>query len=117
MGALILTRQPGHRIGWIFCTLGVWRAVVETWQAFAYHSLPTGRAGEWLISWTWIPDLAVFGLIFLVFPSGRLLSHRWRAAVWLLVGGCVLAIPGEALSAVNPSDFQSGVNPLGVNHP
>jgi hypothetical protein len=117
MGALILTRQPGHWIGWIFCAFGVWGAVTETWESFAYHSLPTGRAGEWLISWSWVPDIALFGLIFLLFPSGRLLSHRWRAAVWLLVVGCALAAPGQALSPDNPSNFEDGVNPLAVNHP
>ncbi len=32
LGAFIATRQPANPIGWIFCALGAWGGVVETWE-------------------------------------------------------------------------------------
>lgn len=120
-GAFVASRQPANPIGWVFCGLGVWGALLETWAAFAYHGLPTGAAGEWAISWSWIADMAVYALLFLIFPDGRLMTRRWRLVLWLLVAGCALAIPGQALSpttaALSPAnaEFASGRNPLAVD--
>jgi hypothetical protein len=113
-GALVASRQQANPIGWVFCAFGVWGGLIETWEAFAYHSLPTGGAGEWVISWSWICDLAVYSLIFLLFPTGRLVTRRWRAVIWLLVAGCILAIPGQALNPDN-TEFAGGSNPTAVD--
>ena len=109
MGAFVASRQPGNAIGWLFCGLGVWGGVIETWEAFAYHSLPTSVAGEWIIGWSWVLDGAAYVVLFLLFPTGRLLGRRWRLALWLLAAACVLGIPGQALNADNPD------NPLPVD--
>jgi hypothetical protein len=117
-GALIASRQPQNAIGWIFCAFGVWSGVTETWFALAYHSLPAGAAGEWVGHWSWILELAMYTLVFLLFPRGRLAGPRWRLAVWLLAAGCILAVPGQALNTqTDPSEFASGRNPLGVDSP
>ena len=108
-GAFVASRQPANAIGWLFCALGVWGGLVETWEAFAYHSLPTGAAGTWVIGWSWILDGAAYIALFLLFPTGRLLSPPWRPVVWLLAAACALAIPGQALNADNPE------NPLPVD--
>jgi hypothetical protein len=116
-GAFIASRQPGNPIGWIFCVMGVYGGALETWEAFPYHSLPTGAAGEWVISWSWVVDLTVYALIFLLFPTGRLLTPHWRRVVWLLIAGCLIAIPGQALSSDNTADFGAGGNLLAVDSP
>ncbi len=108
-GAFVASRQPANPIGWIFCGLAVWGGVVETWEAFAYNSLPTAEAGAWVIGWSWVIDIAAYVLIFLLFPTGRLPSRRWRPVVWLLTVGCLLGVPGQAFSADNPD------NPLPVD--
>ena len=112
-GALVASRQPANPIGWIFCGHGVWIGLVETWEAFAYHSLPTGTAAQWVVSWSWIGELALFAVVFLLFPAGRLLTPRWRRVIWLLLAGCALGISGQALSVSN-TNFASGRNPLAV---
>lgn len=112
-GALVASRQPANPIGWIFCGHGVWIGLVELWLALSYHSLPTGAAGEWVVSWSWIVDLAVYAVVFLLFPTGRLLTPRWRRVLWLLLAGCALGITGQALSVSN-TNFASGRNPLAV---
>ena len=119
-GALIASRQPRNAIGWIFCAFGVWSAVTAdtTWEGFAYHSLPVGAAGEWVLAWSWILDLAMYTLVFLLFPDGRLAGPRWRLTVWLLAAGCMLAVPGVALDTEHDAvQFPSGHNPLGVDSP
>jgi hypothetical protein len=113
-GALVASRQPTNAIGWIFCASGVWGGANELWEAIAYHRWPTGVAGQWVISWSWIWSLAAYTVVFLLFPGGRrLMSPRWRRVIWLLAVGCALAIPGQALSPDN-KEFVDGRNPLAV---
>ena len=63
---------------------------------------PRGRgASAWrrLSSWLFLP--ALFGtpqLLFLLFPGGRLLSRRWRWAVWLAAVAIVAQAAGAALA-------------------
>lgn len=108
-GAFVASRQPANPIGWIFCGLGVLGGVVETWEAFPYHSLPTGELGEWIVGWSWVVNLSAYALVFLLFPTGRLLTSRWRSVVWLLAAGCVVGVPGQALNPANPLPVDSVV--------
>jgi hypothetical protein len=110
-GAFVASRQPANPIGWIFCGQAIWGGVAETLEASAYHSLPTAEAGNWIIGWSWVVDLAAFVITFLLFPIGRLLTPRWRSVIWVLVAGCALGLPGQALSPDNPD------NPLPVDSP
>jgi signal transduction histidine kinase len=108
VGALVASRQPRNPIGWIFCAQGLWGASVEVWETFAYHSLPTASAGAWIIGWSWVVDLAAYVVVFLLFPTGRLVTRRWRSVGWLIAISVVLGIPGQAFNADNPD------NPLGI---
>ncbi len=110
-GALVATRHPDNPIGWIFCAIGVWNGWVELWESFAYHSLPTADGGSWLVGWSWVVDGASYAVIFLLFPTGHLLSRRWRWVLWLVGVALVLAVPGQAVSPENPD------NPLVVDSP
>jgi len=113
MGALIATRQPGNAIGWIFCAQGVTNGLLEMWgEGLRYHDVPTALAGYWIINWWWVVDLVAYALVFLLFPTGRLLSPRWRWVLWLLAVGLVIAIPGQSLTtdiADNPIQVDSPV--------
>jgi len=115
MGTLVVSRQPHNRIGWIFCGFGLWGTFVETWGAFEYHSLPTGIAGELVATCTWVVDVMVYAIIFLLFPTGRLMTHRWRYAIWVLVSGCLLVVPWQALTPESGVEYTSGVNPFAVD--
>ena len=103
-GAIVASRQPANPIGWIFCAQGVWGSLLETWgEGFRYHDIPTSVVGQWIISWGWVVDVSAYALVFLLFPTGRLLSRRWRRVVWLLVATLVFAIPGQGFSTDNPA--------------
>jgi hypothetical protein len=113
VGALINMRVPGNRIGYLFALLGVLSAVQEVIAAYVVlgvlvspGSLPAATSLAWVVSWNWVP-LAGIGTTFLLllFPTGHLLSQRWRPAAWLAVAGIVLTalalafIPGPITNA------------------
>ncbi len=93
LGALIVRRRPGNRVGWIFLGSGggllLW---VFTWQYASSGllarpgSLAGARTAAWISEWV----VAVgFGLAFTfllqVFPDGALPSRRWRPVAWFTV--------------------------------
>ena len=118
-GALIASRLPGHRIGWLFSVLGLVIALNGLAYSYATHGLYATDAGvpsltASVLGWGQVmaPLLA---LSLLLFPDGRLPSPRWRP----VAGGLVVAIAGFLVSAAlrpGPYDvpFQRVVNPLGV---
>ena len=91
VGALVVSRQPGNVIGWLFCYLGLTFPLAGAGEEYALYalvtepgSLPGGAVLVWLAALLGGPIVfAVFALIFLLFPNGRLLSRRWRLVVWL----------------------------------
>ena len=91
MGALIVSRHPGHLVGWLLGLIGLTTSLdllAETysiWVRNQYGTSPmpdwTGHVAAWLSVVLGAP-LAVAGLtvIYLVVPDGLLLSPRWRLA-------------------------------------
>jgi hypothetical protein len=86
-----VAHRPGNAIGWIFSAIGLLTGTgLFAWQyaEYAYTTrgspLPGAILGAWYHSWWWFPTL-ILATIFtvLVFPTGRLLSARWRPVAWL----------------------------------
>jgi len=110
VGALIVSRQSGNAIGWIFCAVGL---LIGFWffggQYAVYTlvtapgSLPGGVAAAWLAG---PAGEAGWGLITtflpLLFPTGRLLSRRWRLGAW-----CAASVIASQMAAhvVIPGPF------------
>jgi hypothetical protein len=104
LGALIVTRYPGNRIGWILCALGLGLAVDQFANEYARYalltrpgSLPGGAAALWFYNLAWMPVFGLLPFLFLLFPDGRLRSRRWRPVAW--TAAVLLAVP-PALIAV-----------------
>jgi hypothetical protein len=64
VGAVIVARQPGNRIGQLLCAVGVLVGPAFFAQAYAWYglvyrpgSLPGGLAMAWLGDWPWYPAL------------------------------------------------------------
>jgi hypothetical protein len=121
IGAIIASRQPANRLGWLYCAAACVSAVTHFSAEYAIYALlaqpgtlPTGEALAWLESWVWIlaPGCIVFSL--LLFPNGRLPSRRWRWLAWLSV---FLTIAGAVWVALSPGVI-GGLgpirNPLGI---
>ncbi len=125
VGALVVTHRPGNAIGWIFSASALLAVTGQMAGQYAVYasvtrpgSLPGATLALWYGSWPWFLVLALT-LVFtpLLFPTGRLLSPRWRPVAWL--GGLATALP-TALVSVAP-DLSLGTvpdrvtaNPIGV---
>ena len=111
-GAFVASRHPTNPIGWIFCAQGFWNGFLEMWgEGMDYHGLPTSEIGRWFINWSWIADMCAYGLVFALFPTGRLLSKRWRWVPVMLALALVTGIPGQGFSTDNAE------NPLPIDSP
>jgi hypothetical protein len=122
VGVVIVAHRPGNAVGWIFSAIGLLTAtgvLATEYAAYAARTRPDLSPGvvlaAWYTSWWWFPTL-VLVLVFtpLVFPTGRLLSARWRPVA--VVAAAVTAVV-IALSALQPTlqDEDHPVrNPIGV---
>ena len=105
MGCVLLDRRPGHPMGPLLCLIGL--AIAFSQAPFAYArytlvhspgSLPFSTAVLWMNTWAYAPAVSLVGLVLpLVFPGGRLLSPRWRPALWAALAFIPLYIAGYAL--------------------
>ncbi len=123
VGALMASRWPRNAIGWIFCWLGLSFLLGSASEEYALYalvteagSLPGAEGMLWLTALFGGPIVfALFALVFLLFPDGRLPSRRWRPVVWLELVAVVCLVawtfepgPLENLGLVRVS------NPFGI---
>jgi hypothetical protein len=91
VGAVIVCRRPGNRVGWMFLTAGLLLLVWACSYRYAAYgvetrtvSTPGTSLAAWLAAWTLIPGFGVaFALLPMVFPTGRLATRRQRPVAWL----------------------------------
>ena len=118
---LISSRRPRNPVGWIVAGHAFCFSFGEFSRQYAIYglqtdpgSLPLALAMASPAYWIWFPGIILmFSFLPLYFPNGRLVSPRWRLAVWLAVIAGVLQT-GTAL--VRPTDSETpGIpNPLGM---
>ena len=121
VGALILSRHPGHAIGWTFTLSGL--ATSAAVLVMAYGELATMPAwtlpGEevarsvstvLLQSGVFIP--LTLGL--LLFPDGRLLSSRWWPAVATSLLGLSLRLVADNIDPTGKTEPWNTIDTVGV---
>ena len=120
-GVLIISKHPGHRMGWLFLLSGLLTTFDDFAQGYGLRGGEEGwagaAAGQWFGIWSWIPQGFCWALLFLLFPTGRLLNRRWRSVIWAGLIGMALLIPGQSLTSARDAEFSSGSNPLAVDGP
>jgi signal transduction histidine kinase len=97
-GILIAVRLPRNPIGWLFLTAGFVLGLDTFCTVYALHVLVAdpgsplaGRTAAWVSNSLGLIPLGVLCFLFLLFPTGRLPSPRWRPAAWYVVGVFTLA--------------------------
>jgi hypothetical protein len=98
-GFVIASRRPENRIGWLFLVAGMALGLGGFCNQYALHalvaapgSLPAGRLFAWLGAWLWTIATAMLAFLFLLFPTGRLRSRRWRPVAWLVGGAFAVTV-------------------------
>ncbi len=91
VGVVVAGRQPRNPVGWLllmgmflFILTGVAGTYMELRYRLGYSHLPLAPVAVVLQS-LWVPGIALFPLVFLFFPDGRLPSRRWRWVFWAYI--------------------------------
>ena len=122
VGALIFPRcPPENPIGWIFCAIGLFLAVVHFNGEYAIYTLlavpgalPAGEVATWISFWLWAPGTDLIVFLLLLFPNGRLPGRRWRWFALLNIG---IVLAGTLWMAFTPGTIERVApiqNPLGI---
>jgi hypothetical protein len=125
VGALLVAKRPTNAIGWIMAAVALMLSIFLAGDAYAAYVMVTrghpdalAVVGAWTGSWYWYMLLALV-LIYmpLLFPDGRLPSHRWLP-VGVLAGVGTLSIVvlaglADTLS-VNEAPGYEIDNPIGI---
>jgi hypothetical protein len=100
-GALVVSRQPSHPVGWVLCAFGVLGGVGSFASEYAIYGLrshpgavPWAAALAWFASWVFALELALLTALLLLFPTGRPPSPRWRWVLWLAGVGAGCSVVG-----------------------
>ncbi len=121
MGAVIVYRRPGNRVGWVLLLEGMASAVQFVVDLAPFLVVDLGGAGtpaetwtSWLSNAIWVPSVTLIGYLLLIYPDGRPPAGRWSALGPLLA---VVAILTLATILVTPGDltnFPGIANPTGL---
>jgi hypothetical protein len=123
VGALILSRRARNRIGWLLMVIALSLALLGALQSY---SQPANGAAEltalnilalWVSEWGWWLFIGPLLLIMLTFPTGRLLSLRWRWVAGMIALLIVIFVVFATVSSEwqDPTTGTKFPNPLGLN--
>jgi hypothetical protein len=120
VGAVIISRHPNNVIGWLLCAGGFAIGLNHFSTEYAIYSLvaqpgslPGATVFTWLAYWVYVPALGSAIFLFLLFPTGRLPSSRWR---WFAGLSAVATLVGAVCASFSSGTGYLGPlpNPLGI---
>ena len=117
VGALIASRRPDNAVGWLLLVMALAFDMQLLGDTYSYSpSLPGYAYVAWFAGWTWYVWLILGAAVLpLVFPDGRLLSQRWRPALWLAATALAANVVGAAFAPGRLGVEVAVQNPLGAD--
>ncbi len=122
LGALIISRQPANRIGWILVAIGAAMTLSNSGDAvfFFVDDAPTTISVPlYIVLWynnvSWVTFFFLMFMVLYVFPTGNLLSRRWLWAPRLAVAlFAFIAVASLVAEEIGPSaETWTIENPMG----
>jgi MFS family permease len=121
VGTVLVRRYPENLIGWLLCATGPLFGLMLFSSTYAEnYILAKGETGVfadftlWVGIWTGpIAYSLVTAFLMLLFPTGHLLSRRWRPVALLAAGSVVLVTLGSVFRR-ELDDYPQLVNPYGI---
>ena len=89
VGALIASRLPTNPYGWIWCATGLAAGISAVGGPLVSFVGGPGWVGWLADGWGFVTLAALLVFVFLLFPTGRLPTQRWR---WLARAAVTLAV-------------------------
>ena len=122
VGALIISRRPRHRLGWLYIGSALAMATALFAFPYAWYGLVTapgavpGALGmAWVSAWVWtlgFSPVVTFGL--LLYPDGKLPSRRWWPAAAISGAAIICLALGTAFAPGPLTNHPMADNPLGI---
>jgi signal transduction histidine kinase len=120
LGALVVTRRPEIRTGWLLLAMGLASSIGGMGWMFARYAADNGGP-DWLIRFVigaseplWGLYFAVLLLLLISAPNGTLLSPRWRLAVSLVVVMLVVWTAAGVIGAFTVDDIGASISGSGL---
>jgi signal transduction histidine kinase len=127
LGALIAIRRPHHPVGWLLLASAtvfmIDQGLIQNFVIYAIHvrnrAIPGGDLVGSIESMMWVLGIAPIAIFLpLVFPTGNLLSRRWRPVLWVGIVAMIAAFVGNGLSPSTDSiSYIAGVRPVLLPEP
>src|SRR5215204_4909293 len=122
VGALVASRRPENPVGWLLCLYGIAISISYFCAEYAIYallaqpnSLPAGEAPVWIVSWILPIIIGLQAFLYLLFPTGRLPSRRWRWVAWLTGTLVLVGVISGAFSTGALMGILGPIrNPLGI---
>lgn len=99
VGLFLARRRPENAVGWLVASIGLAAAWYQAVDEYAVHTLlvdpgvwPLGAEAAVFAQVIWAIPYALIPILLLVYPTGRLLSPRWRWAVGLAAASAVVVL-------------------------
>lgn len=121
VSALIITNNRRHTIGWLLMLMPIMLTISSILN---FLIRPAVQAGEisfavyfylWFNSWSWWMLIGSIILIFFLFPTGRLISRKWRWGLFSLAIGFLVFLFAATFSTFFEDQTSSITlsNPIG----
>jgi len=114
VGALIAVRVRRNLIGWFLLAIGACIAVTLASIEYVALDLPGAQWAEWASQWVSVLPFAFVAYVLLLFPDGRLVSPRWRPALWLTDLALLTVLIGGFFTPYLSGGDYAFDNPVGI---
>ena len=121
---MIVSRRFGNRVGWIFLAAGLAVELVLFCQEYAIYalrkapgSLPSGSWAGLVADFAPVVALGLGTFLLLLFPTGHLVSRRFRPVAWLAAISLLVMALGQMFKPGTLASIPGTEKPVEVDFP